>query len=146
MLQNHKNKTEKRQARTARQAERRARVADCHQKTSTSASAPVQTNEIPLYITENVVSVLMRLHHEAESCRIKYQMSEYVHRSDAIKSLLEQVEKDFGEEYMLYVFMMASDRLGDTLGPLDPTILQKLIKMGCVVKKIKSVLSFTYDK
>ena len=90
-------------------------------------------------IERSVIDVLIRLANEAS--QIDELDVEHGRRANAIKYILDKVCNDFGEKYMLYVFKKASDELGNTIGPLDYTILNKLVSLGCKVTNVKSIVS-----
>ena len=90
-------------------------------------------------IERNIIDVLKRLTNEA--AQIDKLDVEYARRANAIIYILDKVCNDFGEKYMVYVFKKASDELGNTIGPLDYTILKKLVRLGCKVTNVKSIVS-----
>jgi hypothetical protein len=93
-------------------------------------------------ITKNIIEVLIRLHNEAKEQKMIDNKYEYVRRSYAIAKILNMVENDFDLHYMLHIFKLTCDKLGDTLGPLSLSIIQKLIKNGFEIEKVKSVLQY----
>ena len=101
------------------------------------------TAEIETHITiyKNVMFVLMRLHKEAREPNISD--NEYANRAFAITKLLNRFEDDFGTEAMITIIQKTSEMLGETLGPLDSTIVKKLIAKGWEVTKISKVLEYT---
>ena len=100
------------------------------------------TAEIETHISiyKNVMSVLMRIHKEAHEPNISDK--EYTRRSFAIKKILNMFEDDFGTELMIKIIQKTSEMLGETLGPLDHTIVKKLLANGCEVTKIHKVLEY----
>ena len=43
---------------------------------------------------------------------------------------------------MLHIFKKAGDELGNTIGPLDYTIVKKLLSLGFKITDVKSVISY----
>ena len=80
-------------------------------------------------IDRNIIAVLKRLTEEAEQIdKLNTESSvniEYARRSYAIKYILDKVCSDFGEKYMLDVFLKACNELGRTVNPLGYTIVKK---------------------
>lgn len=91
-------------------------------------------------ITDNIITVLVKLDNESKEKDIS--ATEFGKRGNAITNLLLQVENDFGIEYMLKIFIIACKKLGHTLGPLDTSVVKKLIENGFIVNKIDKVVSY----
>ena len=56
---------------------------------------------------------------------------------------MRKVEEDFGASVMLKLHRDASTEAGHTIGPLDAKLLKDMVRMGCEVKQVHSVLKCT---
>ena len=83
-------------------------------------------------ISDNIISTLMRLHNEAKEPNITTE--EWVRRGNAITYILDKIEADFGAKYMLHIFVWTSKQLGESLAPINHTIVQKLLANGFKIK------------
>ena len=91
--------------------------------------------------SENIIATLMRLHNEAKEPNITTQ--EWVRRGNAITYILNKIETEFGAKYMLHIFVWTSKQLGETLGPLNHSIVQKLVVNGCKITKLKKIVRYS---
>ena len=91
-------------------------------------------------ISENIIATLMRLHLEAKEPHITTQ--EWARRGNAITYILNKIETDFGAKYMLHIFVWTSKQLGESLAPINHTIVQKLLENGCKIKKWHKILRY----
>lgn len=85
-------------------------------------------------IVQNMINVLKKI--DKESKQKKDDVQEFNKCGLAIKKILDKIEIDFGTQFMIKIFYITCQELGHTLGPLDSSILQKLIKNGFVIKNI----------
>ena len=70
-------------------------------------------------IQNNIISVLVRLDHEAREAKNHPNSAKEIgKRGAAITGLLRKVENDFGSNFMLKVHKDASLKAGHTIGPL----------------------------
>ena len=91
---------------------------------------------------EVVVNVLVRLHNDAKLYGIV--SDDYLRCAYAIKKILYKVKADFDSETMVNIVKITIDKLGETLKPLDYTILKEMIQAGFVVTKVNKISR--YDK
>ena len=92
-------------------------------------------------IQNNIISVLVRLDHEAREAKNHPNSAKEIgKRGAAITGLLRKVENDFGSNFMLKVHKDASLKAGHTIGPLDASLLRDMLNMGCDVKKVHGVV------
>ena len=92
-------------------------------------------------VQKNIVSVLLRLDHEAREAKNHPNSAKEIgRRGAAITGLLRKVENDFGSNFMLKVHKDASSKAGHTIGPLDASLLKDMMNMGCSVKKVHGVV------
>jgi hypothetical protein len=83
--------------------------------------------------TDMIINALMLLHIKSNEANIT--IFEYFIRRDAITLILENVEKFYNKNYMLFIFQKTSILLNKTLGPIKIEFIQKLIKQGCSTDK-----------
>ncbi len=91
---------------------------------------------------ENFISVLTLLDNKAKQFKLKNNADEYGKRGLAITKLLNQIENDFGIEYMIDIFIRTSKQLGHNLGPLDSSIVTKLIDNGFEIKNVSNIVKY----
>lgn len=89
---------------------------------------------------ENIVSVLVRLDSEAKVPGISKE--EFGKRGQALTKLLKKVGDDFGQQVMGRLFIDASKQAGHTIGPLDTSIIQKLVELGFKINDIGRGVSY----
>lgn len=95
-------------------------------------------------ITDTYVSVLVQLDRESKDpAADKYT---YGRCGVHVKSVLEKAEADYGIEYMVGLFAVTCMRLGHTLGPLEVSLLDKLVKNGAVVRQIERATTYDADE
>jgi hypothetical protein len=92
-------------------------------------------------ISDSIISTLVRLHNEAKEPNITTQ--EWARRGNAITYILNKIEADFGVKYMLHIFVWTSKQLGESLAPINHTIVQKLLSNGCKIKKWNKILRYS---
>jgi hypothetical protein len=88
-------------------------------------------------ILNNIVSVLIRIDHEGRKPNIN--AVEFNNCGQAISKLLKRIEDDFGIDFMIEVFIITTKQLNHTLGPLDVSILKKLMLNGFEINSINKV-------
>jgi hypothetical protein len=114
--------------------------------TTTDEQQQQQQAEIVLNgIMENVSAALIRLHREAKEHKGR-DVVEFAKRGMAITAVLNQLERDFGVSFMLYVFCKTNEKLGETLGPLRGEFLNKLTDNGFAFKNIEVVATSSKAK
>lgn len=91
-------------------------------------------------IKENIIKLLVRIDNVSKKRNVSAE--DLSKCGLAIKNILGQVENDFGSEFMLDVFRISSEKLGHTLGPLDISIIKKLMSFGFERKNLKRSLSY----
>ena len=91
--------------------------------------------------TRTSMTVLVRLHREAKE--VREDADAWHQRGQAIKFILNQFESDFGLEAMLVLFVKVSKHLGETLNPVDTSILVKLVDNGFQVKGVTKALHYS---
>lgn len=67
-------------------------------------------------------------------------------RGQAIKSILNQFESDFGLQAMLGLYVKVCKDLGETLNPVDTSILAKLLANGFKLKGVKKALKYSTSR
>ena len=92
-----------------------------------------------LTVISNIVNVLVRLDNEANVPNIDPE--EFARRGYAITKILNQVKNDFGEQFMLTIFLQTNKKLGHVLGPLNSTILKTFINLGFNIE-VKKVVEY----
>ena len=94
-------------------------------------------------IQNNIISVLVRLDHEAREAKNHPNSAKEIGRRGlAITSLLRKVENEFGSNVMLKLHKDASSKVGHTIGPLDESLVKDMVHMGCSVKKVHGVVQY----
>ena len=88
-----------------------------------------------MYLESNI-NLLVRLSKEAHAHNT--DAKRYVIIAKGISEILNTVEKHHGVECLHYVAYAAQLRLGHTLGPLNASVMDKLIKQGCIVTRVIS--------
>ena len=84
---------------------------------------------------ETIISDLIR--HDSKAKDPKVSMVDYVKHANVISCLLETVEKDFDTDYMIKIYRTASQRVGQSIGPIKLKLLQTFIKKGMYSKNYK---------
>lgn len=97
-------------------------------------------SHIQQQITDNIINALVRLDNDAKQPNTSAEMFGKCGR--AILTLLNKVESDFGTGYMINVFINTNKQLGHTLGPLDSSIIKKLLSYGFKIDNIKKVCEY----
>ena len=87
-----------------------------------------------------IISVLVHIDSESEIPDISEE--EFLKCAFRLTKVLNKLEKESGEHFMMSMFIAASKRAGHTIGPLDHRLVQKLVKNGFVVKNLKKVLKY----
>ena len=87
-----------------------------------------------------IISVLVHIDSESKIPDISEE--EFAKCGFRLTKVLNKLENESGEHFMVSMFIAASKRAGHTIGPLDYRLIQKLVKNGCVVKNIKKVLKY----
>ena len=85
------------------------------------------------YIELNV-NLLTRLSREANDPNIDAKRYKII--AKGISEILATIEKYHGMYYLYYVAHITSLRLGHSLGPLNASVMNKLVNQGCVITKI----------
>tara|TARA_B110000503_G_C6870674_1_gene298538 strand:+ start:30 stop:320 length:291 start_codon:yes stop_codon:yes gene_type:complete len=85
--------------------------------------------EITQQKTDMIICALIILYTESNEPNIT--IFEYFNICDAITLILDNVEKIYSKNYMLFIFQKTSNLLDKTLGPLKIDFIKKLIKYGC---------------
>ena len=88
-------------------------------------------------IQDNIITVLVRLDSEAK--KPGTSVEEFGKHAFAITKLLNKVTDDFGDGVMLKLFGAASKQAGHTIGPLEQSIVKKLVGSGLEITKIGKV-------
>ena len=87
-----------------------------------------------------IISVLVHIDSESKIPDISEE--EFAKCAFRLTKVLNKLEKESGEHFMVSMFIAASKRAGHTIGPLDYRLVQKLVKNGCVLKNTKKVLKY----
>ena len=90
-------------------------------------------------IRENIITVLIRLDTEAQL--LKCELPEYVKRGNAITNILNKVSSDFGEAFMVAIYVDACDRAGHTINPIDNVNLRKMLKHGITITQVHNIVN-----
>ncbi len=96
-------------------------------------------------IKNNIISTLIRIDTEAHDPNISSEkFSQYAF---AIKKILNKVEIDFGSNYLKDIFISTTKQLGHSPGPLEPSMIQKLVSFGFKIKHANKIMkSVSYNK
>ena len=86
-----------------------------------------------IYLETNI-NLLVRLSKEAHAPNTEANI--YVIIAKGISEILNTIEKHHGVQCLHYVAYATTIRLGHALGPLNASIMDKLIKQGCIVTTI----------
>ena len=86
-----------------------------------------------IYLETNI-NLLVRLSKEAHAQNT--DAKRYVIIAKGISEILNTIEKHHGIQCLHYVAYATTLRLGHALGPLNDSIMDKLIKQGCVATRI----------
>ena len=86
-----------------------------------------------------IIKVLVKIHNEAKL--YDNNSNDYVRCAFGIKKILDNV-KDFDVETMVDIIKITIDKLGETLKPLDSSILKEMIKAGFVVTQVSNITSY----
>jgi hypothetical protein len=97
-------------------------------------------NTVTKQIEDNIIAVLIRLYNEAHVTNCS--ADEFGERGLAISQILELVERDFGIDYMIKIFIMTSKKIGHTLSPLDLSIVRKLESNGFEINNISKAVEY----
>ena len=92
-------------------------------------------------ITENIVSVIVRIDNESKVPNISAE--EFVKCGNAMTRLLNKVENDFDLMFMCKVIIRATDKLKHTPGPLNTSIIKKLISKGFILHDVTRVATYS---
>lgn len=98
----------------------------------------------PRQVTDTYMSVLMQLDRESKApAADKYT---YGRCGVHVKSVLEKAEADYGTEYMVGLFAVTCLQLGHTLGPLEVSLLDKLVRNGAKVRQVERAVAYDKDE
>lgn len=86
-------------------------------------------------ISNNIINTLIKLNKESQKKDI--DPNEFGKIGFAITYILNKVEDDFGKDKFLEIFKKTNTQLGHTLGPLNISIIKKLVSLGFEIKQIK---------
>ena len=86
-----------------------------------------------IYLESNI-NLLVRLSKEAHDPIT--DAKRYVVIAKGISEILNTIAKHHGIECLHYVAYAAQLRLGHTLGPLNASVMDKLIRQGCIVTRV----------
>ena len=86
-----------------------------------------------IYLETNI-NLLVRLSKEAHDPNI--DAKRYIIIAKGISDILNTIGKYHGIYYLHYAAYVATLRLGHSLGPLNASTMDKLIKQGCTFTRI----------
>jgi hypothetical protein len=84
-----------------------------------------------------IITILITLNTEAN--KPNTTLYEFAKRADAIVFILNNIEKNLGKEYMLFIFMKTSEILNKPLGPLQIEFVKKMVYYGCPIENVVNI-------
>ena len=98
--------------------------------------------EITTVVMDPEVTISFLIRYDSKAKDPTVSMGDYVRHTNAISYLLEAVEKEFGADYMITLYRVASERVGHSIGPIKHKVIQTFIRKGCTAK-ITNCLKYT---